>query len=219
MSAFENNTNLLPSPGVFIGRNNEISKIKQWMGEGKRLVTIMGPGGAGKTTLLEEVGRRQQSTDEAENNGGVWFIALNEARSLADVVLRTAEALNIAAETDVQTSLEMVGRAIAARQKILLLFDNFEQVAQFGCETLAYWLRGAPRATFIVSSRERLLLPDEQLITVGALNLPPKNCASITAFANSEAGRLFLTRIGNLNPSYSPPEDMAPILTKIVWRL
>ena len=52
---------------------------------------------------------------------------------------------------------------LAARGDCLLLLDNFEQVARDAEACLGVWLKALPKARFLVTSREVLGLPGEQL--------------------------------------------------------
>ena len=63
-----------------------------------------------------------------------------------------------------------VSHAIAARGRVLLIIDNFEQVTDLGPETIGRWLELAPHAQFLVTSRERLALPDEALFELSPLS-------------------------------------------------
>src|SRR5206468_2372073 len=59
----------------------------------------------------------------------------------------------------------------AGRGRCLIILDNFEQVVQHAPETLGRWLDRAPDAAFVVTSRERLHLPGEDIFPVEPLPL------------------------------------------------
>lgn len=86
-------SNLWRPPTPFVGRKAEIGQIDEWLDSGRRIITVLGPGGAGKTRLLREVGYHLLPRFSGADDGGVWFVALNEARTLSDIVLKTAASL------------------------------------------------------------------------------------------------------------------------------
>ena len=50
---------------------------------------------------------------------------------------------------------------------MLVILDNFEQVAMFAEETLGWWLGASTGASFLATSRERLRLPGEIVYSPG----------------------------------------------------
>ncbi|MBT3221537.1 MAG: AAA family ATPase, partial [Proteobacteria bacterium] len=211
-------TNLGRLANPFVGRGIELHHVETCVDEGRRPITIVGPGGAGKTRLLQEVGHRLLPRFSGPDDGGVWFIGLNEARTLTDIVLSTATVLGVSV-AKTQSMLDTLGRAIAGRKRVLLLFDNFEQLVEHGPDTLNHWLETAPEASMVISSRERLLLPGEQLISIGSLGLPDQTCASVDEFLDSEAGKLLIDRVRSVRSGYNPDSSEATSLTNLVWRL
>jgi len=59
--------------------------------------------------------------------------------------------------------------AIAGRGKCLVILDNFEQVVGHAQATVGRWLERAASASFIVTSRERLLIAGEQVMPLEPL--------------------------------------------------
>jgi class 3 adenylate cyclase len=108
----------LPIPSTpFLGREQELQEVLGLMSQqGVRLLTLTGPGGTGKTRLAAQAAGL--ASDAYPH--GVWWIPLAPLR-------------------DPQLVLETAGRAVAAMdglvehiadKSMLLLFDNFEQVAE-----------------------------------------------------------------------------------------
>ena len=203
----------------FVGRDSELRQLGHWLDEGRRPITIVGPPGAGKTRLLQEIGCRLLSDFSGKEDGGVWFIDLSRASSLVDIVMSIAATLGVPLPDETSAAVDTLGRAINGHKRVLLLFDNFEQVVEHGQDTLGYWLSMAPLARAVVSSRERLRLPGECLIAVGALELPDRTCDSAEELVRSEAGRLFVDRIQSVLSPYQPNRADVAALTAIIWRL
>ena len=92
-----------------------------------------------------------------------------------------------------------LGHAIAGRGKCLVILDNFEQVARYAEETLGRWLNRAGEARFLVTTREVLGLPGEEVLALAPLT-------------PSEAAALFLRRAEAAKPGFEPSsEDQAAI--------
>ncbi len=165
----------------FIGRRGDLRRLDDLYGRGHRLVTLWGTAGIGKTRLAVEHARRAQR---------VTFCDVSEARSVDGVTVALAAALGLAFTSGPRGDLvAQVAHAIAARGPVLVVIDNFEQVTQWAAETIAVWVRGAPAACFLVTSRERLRLQDEV-----ALELQPLSLPSLDSQGHGEAMELFLDR-------------------------
>ena len=80
-----------------------------------------------------------------------------------------------------------------------MILDNFEQVARHAEETLGRWLNRASAARFLVTTREVLGLPGEEI-----LSLPP--------LASADAAALFTRRAEAAKPGFRPnAEDQSAI--------
>ena len=67
--------------GRFFGREDELARLRQELGGGRRLVTITGAGGMGKTRLALRAARDLLETFR----GAVWFVPLAEVTSVRDL--------------------------------------------------------------------------------------------------------------------------------------
>ncbi len=83
-----------------------------------------------------------------------------------------------------------LGHAIAGRGRCLIILDNFEQIVEYASATLGRWLDRAPTAAFVVTSRERLHLPGEEIFPIEPLPL------------EQDAIELFATRARAQKPDF-----------------
>ena len=183
----------------FIGRGDELDSLARHL-EGRRqqlhaasgqvksfarekgrrqLVTLLGPGGTGKTRLALEYGWHSLPRWP----GGVWFCDLAEARTLDGLAYAVADALNVSLGRD--DPVVRLGDALSARGKTLVILDNFEQIAEHAETVLGSWLRKAPDASFLVTSRTRLHLADEFLFELNPLDPPTLGIELFEARAQS----------------------------------
>ena len=155
-------TNLPARPDSFIGRDEELATLREMFARGERLITILGPGGAGKTRLSQRIASEQlgEAVDSA------WFCDLSEARGLDAVVGAVASALEVPPSKD---AVRQVGWAIAGRGKTMIVLDNFEQVIEHAVATVGQWVRAAPDAIFLATSRIPLRLRGERTVPLSSL--------------------------------------------------
>jgi len=178
---------------TFVGRREPLSELARRLEGGAHLISVLGLGGTGKTRLVTRFGW----SSVASFPGGVWFCDLSEARSLDGIVYAVAQGLDVPLSED--DPVIQLGRAIAGRGTCLVILDNFEQVARHAEETLGRWLSRASSARFLVTTREVLGLPGEEIIALAPL--PP-----------SDAAALFLRRAEAAKPGFQPSvEDQSAV--------
>ena len=149
----------------FVGRQADLRALAALLDgreAGARLVTLHGTGGMGKTRLS----LRHAWAWRGNFPGGVWFCDLAQARNVDSVLQAVAVALDVPLGADPAAQL---GRAIAGRERCLLILDNFEQVTRHAAETVGRWLDMAPQARFVATSREVLGLRGEHTLALDAL--------------------------------------------------
>jgi predicted ATPase/class 3 adenylate cyclase len=157
--------NLPAERDAFVGRTAELRALAARLDTGTRLVTVLGPGGTGKTRFVRRFGR----TWLGDWPGGVYFCDLSEARTRDGIFFAVASALEV--PLGKEDPVVQLGHAIAGRGRSLVILDNFEQVVEHAPATLGVWLDHAPDAAFVVTSRERLHLPGEEVFPVEPLSL------------------------------------------------
>ena len=139
------NTNLPTPASSFLGREPELEKAQALL-RGTRLLTVSGPGGTGKTRFAIELASRQ--LEDFAN--GVFWVPLAALREPALVLEQAAQLLG---------AKESLASHIADK-KMLLVFDNFEQVVE-AAAGMPELLRACPNLRLVVTSRETLRVEGE----------------------------------------------------------
>jgi predicted ATPase/class 3 adenylate cyclase/predicted negative regulator of RcsB-dependent stress response len=148
---------------VFVGRTSDLRAIASRFDAGTRLLTLLGPGGIGKTRLAVRYGHAWIG----DWPGGVWFCDLSEASTIDGIHYAAGRTMGVRLGGGGEQ--EQLAQAIAGRGRCLVILDNFEQVAAHAPATVGRWLDGAPEASFLVTSRERLNLAGEVVQAVDSL--------------------------------------------------
>ncbi|MBL8363609.1 MAG: tetratricopeptide repeat protein [Rubrivivax sp.] len=186
---------------AFIGRGVELAALARRLSGGVRLLTLLGTGGTGKTRFACRYARAWLG----EWPGGVSFCDLSEARDVDGICFVVGTALEV--PPGHEDPVTRLGHAIAGRGRCLVVLDNFEQVAAQAAATLGRWLQRAPEATFVVTSRELLHLPGEEVCTVEPLRV------------DTEAVDLFVARARSRLPGFPVDEDVRAEIREVVQLL
>jgi predicted ATPase/class 3 adenylate cyclase len=205
--------NNLPRVGApFIGRERELAEIGKLLAE-RRLLTLSGPGGSGKTRLAIAVAQRQLP-DFAD---GAFFVALENAPDRGAIVAAIASSLGVREKPD--RDLEAGVKAHFRERELLLVLDNFEQVAS-DAPLVSELIRGSERLRVIVTSRALLRLSDEQDYPVPPLGLPDlEHLPPLAALSQYEAVALFIERATAVKPDFAITNANAPAVAEICSRL
>jgi predicted ATPase/class 3 adenylate cyclase len=215
LKTLDNSPNNLPiQPTPFIGREKEVTAVRQHLlREGVRLLTLTGPGGVGKTRLGLHV-----AAEVAERfKDGTWFVSL-AAVSGPELVLPTiAQTLGLQEEGD-RSLLDQLQVTLHEKQ-VLLLLDNFEQVASAAMQ-VADLLGACPQLKVLVTSREALHVRAEREFPVPALALPDlKHLPDLATLSQYEAVALFIERAQAVKPDFQVTNANAPAVAEICARL
>jgi len=207
--------NLPAKPDQFIGRDEELQAISAAFDGGARLVTLRGSGGTGKTRLAAEYGHIKLSGDLAVTPV-VRFCDLTNARTMDELLSQIAQTLGVAGSgwKGAAAGIDHLGAQMEAQGSLLLILDNLEQVIAHTPETVGVWLDRVPGLRMLVTSRERLRLPGEQVIVVGPLRLPL--ATELDALADSPAVALFVERASAVATGFALTEDNAAHVRGIV---
>ncbi len=196
-------TNLTPDPSSFLGRDEALAQVATLF-EAGRLVTLLGPGGTGKSRLAREYGLGSLATYV---QGGAWFVPLDDARGIDGVLHAVGRALDVPlSKGDEEAQLAQLGASLAGRGGLLLILDNFEQIAALGPRTVGRWLADAPKLRVLVTSRELLRLEGEQVLPLGPLS-------------TEAAVQLFVDRARAVRARFAPSAEEREDIVQIVARL
>jgi DNA-binding SARP family transcriptional activator/predicted ATPase len=207
--------NLPASATPFFGRVDELAALRALLSEADtRLVTITGLGGSGKTRLALEMGSwfakrdREAAEDEAPLSfpDGIAFAPLAALDSAGSLVPALADALRLRLEAGQEQLLEF----LRGRQ-LLLILDNMEQL-RGAAAFLSELLCSAPGIKILTTSRERLQMQGEHVLSLGGLPYPeqhlkPPSLGSVDCDAYLEqypALRLLADGVQRVRPSFAP---------------
>ena len=204
---------LLPRPRTsFVGRESELARAKQLLDQ-NRLLTLTGPGGCGKTRLSIALATR--AADDFPT--GIYFVPLAAIRDASLVPVSIAQSVGLQ-DARGGPLLEHLSGYMGDR-KLLLVLDNFEQVAS-GAEVLEQLLTAAPRVKALVTSRVVLSLRGEHVYPVPPLQ-PPGVDQKLDPvdLERFDAVRLFTERAVAVQPKFRLTAKNAQAVAEITARL
>ena len=201
-------------PTPLVGREREVGAVgASLLRDGVRLVTLTGPGGVGKSRLAVEVGARLTPSFK----DGVRFVELAPVTAPEFVATTLARALGLR-ESGSRSLLDDL-KAFLRDKQLLLVLDNFEQVAE-AAPLLAELLAAAPGVKALVTSRTVLHLSGERGFEVPPLALPEGGSeGELEDLAQVGAVRLFVERAQAAKPGFELSAENAPAVAEIVQRL
>lgn len=185
----EQTTNLPVLLTAFVGREPERLEIAGVLGRREgRLITVHGPGGIGKTRLAIQVGA--EALEHRAFPDGVFFIALDGLEQAWQFPSTVGMALGVPSSGN--EPMRVIAEGIGQKRSLAIL-DNFEHLAECA-PLLTPLLTACPNLALLVTSRARLNLQAEWVISLEGLTLPSKG-APLEVMLGSDAIRLFLERI------------------------
>lgn len=198
-------SNLPAEPTPFVGRGHELVEIKRHLVE-TRLLTLTGPGGIGKTRLaLKAAG--EAVGDFAD---GVFFVSLAPIRLVGHITQTIAEALKFPLATH-ETPRHQLLRYLKKKQ-LLLVMDNFEHLLN-GAGIVSEILQAAPAVRILATSRERLGLQSETILSVGGMAFPDQ--VGLKDTLSYDAITLFKQSASKVRPGFVPSPGELGQVTKI----
>lgn len=141
-------------PSPIVGRRGACAALAEALAQAPGLWTIAGPGGIGKTRLAAELASGW--------SGACWWLDLQAVSSLSQLEAVLAEAVGLSPTIDPLEAIRRRGRA-------LLVLDSFEQLVRTCGDPVCRWLQRAPSLRLLITSREALLHPQEQVFDLGPL--------------------------------------------------
>lgn len=197
-----------PPASRFIGRDAERAAIFARLSR-DRLVTVWGPPGAGKTRVAEEVAA---AWADAHPNESVCSAELAAATSEEEALAAIARALRAPITADLAAE---IASALSEIGPALVVLDGAEGSARALAPSLDRWLRAAPLARFLVTSRARARVPGEQCHELLPLALPEEEDPSLDV----EAAALFVDRARSASQMVAIGREHAAKVAAIVRAL
>jgi predicted ATPase/DNA-binding XRE family transcriptional regulator len=202
----------------FVGRESELATLADLLAKSNvRLVSLVGPGGMGKTRVALAAAQAQQALQPRAFGDGIVFVDLAPVISLDFVVSAIAETLGLdlaPRRGDERSPGQQLLDFLRPRQMLLVL-DNLEHLLDDGVVSLILdILRGAPAVRLLVTSRQRLKLHQEQLVTLEGLPYPKDDLTERSSQLEEYAAwQLFLTAARRLRPDFVLlPEEAQSLL-------
>ena len=207
-----NKDNLPAEISSFIGRESEVSELRQLLQQA-RLITLTGPGGTGKTRLALRVA----SVSRDMYVDGVTFISLASTNDPLLVPVTIAKELGVVEQPNRPTYLSL--QHYLENRHMLLVLDNFEQVLD-AAPLVTDLLLSAPQLTVMTTSRAILQVRGEQEYFVPPLAIPnPEQVKSPADFHAFDAVELFSSRAQAVLPDFRLTDENIKVVAAICARL
>ena len=197
-----------------IGREAEVTAVgERLLRDEVRLLTVTGPGGVGKTRVALQAAAGVQE----HFAHGACFVDLAPLTDPALVPTAIATALGIK-EQRVQGVPDSIAAYLGNKQ-VLLLLDNFEQVAA-AAPQVSRLLAACPGLKVLVTSRVPLGVRGEREYPVPPLSLPDlRQLPPLERLAQYEAMRLFVERATDVRSDFRLTAGNARAVAEICVRL
>ncbi len=200
---------LPPRLDRFFGREAEIAEVGTLLAQPGCLVILTGTGGVGKTRLALEV---------AVAGEGLWeplFVPLAEVTDAPQLLETLYKTLGLPGHTSGDPLPPLVQRL--SRGSVLLVLDNFEQIAREGALLVRELVHRTPTLRCLVTSRSRLQLDLEQEVALAPLPSPPREepvgAGELSALQQHAGVALFLDRCRSSAPGFAlTPRNAASVV-------
>jgi predicted ATPase/DNA-binding SARP family transcriptional activator len=184
---------LRPHLSRLIGRDDEVAGLSRLL-EAERLVTVVGAGGCGKSALALHVAARYARRGRSP---GV-ALALATVTS-AEQAVHTLAAL-LGADDNSKPALVAIERILATCPHLLVL-DNCEHLATDLAELVTGLLQTCPYLRILATSRQPLSVPEETILALEPLPVPPRSGDPGESVLCVPAVELFVERLRQAAPS------------------
>ena len=163
----------------------------------------------GKTRLALKIA--QQRLEAGGFADGVVFVPLEAHTSAATIPAVVADALGLTLSG--QEDASSVVLRFLAEKRLLLVLDNFEQLLG-GTVFVRELTRNCPRLKLLVTSRMKLNLEQEWIVTVEGMTFPEES-TTLERAAYFDAVQLFSMRARRAQPGFSLTAETLPAVARI----
>lgn len=193
----------------FVGRRRELAELAGLLAT-HRLVTVSGGGGAGKTSLAQQLaaGSLERYPD------GVWWLELATLPAGSPVGFLIAETLGVRLDSDLVRAgdtalLDAIARRLA-NERVLVVADNAEHLAQEVGVVARQLLERCPNLTILATSRVSLHVPGELVWP-----MPPLASDNTVDGGYPDAVQLFVERAKAARPGFALDVRSEPIVAEV----
>jgi predicted ATPase/DNA-binding CsgD family transcriptional regulator len=157
----------------FVGRHEEVAKIGELMSEPThRLVVLTGPGGTGKTRLAIQAASLMREIHKDSFRDGVFFVPLVSLRSSESLLAALAQAIGFSFHQGEESPEQQLIQYLC-QKRMLLVLDNFEHLIDGeSLRLLTEILAAAPGVRVVITSRARLNMRGEYLVSLSGMEFP-----------------------------------------------
>lgn len=202
--------NLPPAPPALVGRAELLATVCDTIGAG-RVVTLIGPGGVGKTS----VALRAAVELAGDWPDGAWWCDLAPVAGAGAVAEVVTTVLGVQPHPGLNTTDRIVEYLRPAQA--LLILDNGEHVVDEVAALVSAVVSGCPGVAVVVTSRERLGVDREQVLTIAPLPVPAAGDAGDPH--QTPAVELFVRRAAAVAEGFAVTADNARAVAEICRRL
>jgi predicted ATPase/DNA-binding winged helix-turn-helix (wHTH) protein len=192
------------------GRDADVAALRNLL-EQHRLVSVVGPAGIGKTSVAQTVAHALRGLD----HDGVWLIELAPLER-PDLVASTV-ARGLGHELGSRESALATLVEAMHKQRLLLVLDNCEHLANEASALVRLILDRAPGVRLLVTSQEPLRLVDEHVYRLGPLNVPATT--DLVTAPQFGAVALFVARASAADTRFALDEFNVSAIVEICARL
>jgi predicted ATPase/DNA-binding SARP family transcriptional activator len=200
--------NLPTVPNSFVGRRDELARVRHLLAPG-RLLTLTGPGGSGKTRLALEAAQ----AEVASTLDGVWLVELAPLAASIGLTTTVLRSLGVSESTPAPRVIDVpgvLGTSPEARlidylwdKQLLLVLDNCEHLIPDVAALVELILTRAPTVRVLATSREALDIDGETRLPIHPLEVPPVQASGGAQLEEYDAVRLFVDRARAVTPDFS----------------